>query len=65
VVFLRGRESLQVLFTVYICIDLEDQIIKWGCWDPINLPHVCAYLKPGPDFPSAYVMVFIVSTSFC
>ena len=42
VVFLRGRESLQVLFTVYICIDLEDQIIKRG----VGIPLTCHIFVP-------------------
>jgi hypothetical protein len=44
---------------VYICIDVGDPVIKRGRLTGLTLSHFCACPKPGPGFPTPYVVVFV------
>ena len=56
------KESVLVfLLFVYICIAVGDRVIKEGI--PLTgatLPRFCACPKPGPGFPTSYVVVLSV-----
>ena len=44
---------------IYICIDVRDPVIKRGRLTGLTPLLFCACPKPGPGFPTPYVVVFV------